>query len=252
MDERVRENYFAGGMSMYRGIGLSLLVMGAGALLQGATLFAGITNGTFDDPVNGWDYGWTINGEVNEGGAGYGHPQSALIPGSEGLTNVLFQQFSIGTNESALRFDLTFEFDSLSETDYFKAYLFEWNSPVLPLDPVGTPFYWISTSGLGSHEYNASNVNVLNLGDFLSSDPSIPNRYIRTITAPITSGWTQAVIWFELVGEEELYPNPAVAGNAFVSNVEVTAVPEPATMTLGLIGVAMVGAARRKSQSTQS
>ncbi len=226
---------------MFRGIGFILLVMCVCTLLQGATLFAGITNGTFDDPVNGWDYGWTINGEVNEG-AGYGYPQSALIPGSEGLTNVLLQQFPIGTNESALRFDLTFEFDSLSETDYFKAYLFEWNSAVLPSSPVGTPFYWISTSGLGSHEYNAPNVNVQNLGDFLSSDPLIPNRYIRTITAPITSGWTQAVIWFELVGEE----GDEATGNAFVGNVELTAVPEPATMTLGLIGVAVVGAVRRR------
>ncbi|NLH16749.1 MAG: PEP-CTERM sorting domain-containing protein [Phycisphaerae bacterium] len=230
---------------MFRRVGLSLLTAMMFALLQGTVLFAGITNGFFDDPA-GWDSDWTHDDAVVDG-ADYGYPFTAFIPESEGSTLFLSQCFSIASNESALRFDLTFLYDSPTETDYLRAYLFkEDGSPIeeIPKNSDGS-FYWISTSQ-SHHESAASNVTVTNLGDFPPDpfDPLSSYRSVRTISVPVSSDWDWGLtkIRFELTGHEDFVVSAAV-----IDNVELTTtVPEPTTMTLGLIGVGIVGAIRKR------
>lgn len=231
---------------MFRRIGLSWLIVSMCSLLQGATLFAGITNGTFDstDPDEGWHYQWySNNGEFGDHITQAGS-SGALMQGFDESFTDLFQSFSAEPGSGYLQFDLRFEFGNLSETEYFTACILE-PSAVPDMDGHFIPsnaleYYSINTKATDREDVSSSDVHIQMIGGDYSYD-SITKQYfsIRNIQIPVVPG--DYKIWFGLTGWD-----PDVSATAIINNVTLTAVPEPATMTLGLIGVAVVGAARRR------
>jgi hypothetical protein len=59
------------------------------------------------------------------------------------------------------------------------------------------------------------------------------------VLIPVSDLWVNPTVWFGITSIDY-----NVAATAMIDNVAI--VPEPATMTLGLIGVAVVGAVRRR------
>jgi hypothetical protein len=237
MDERVRENYYAGGMTMFRGIALSLLVMCACALLQGATLFAGITNGDFSDDLNGWDY--TFDNVILFDG-------KAALQYSEGQESILSQSHISSSSSGTyyLRFNVQFEYN-ISETNYFYAALYDsdgnpygsYNSSYVDLEHgFTTPYFYMMGTDL-DEDWNTSSVTVNTVGN--------PITGLKSISLQIDGPLNDATLKFKWTD----YPEEQIRFLAvgLVDNVELTTtVPEPATMTLGLIGMGIVGAARRR------
>jgi hypothetical protein len=241
MDRSGRENYYIGGMSMFRSIGLSLLIMCAFALLQGATLFAGITNGSFANGLSDWTYTVYLDddgqpatyqdvfSDISLGGPYHQHV-AVLNEPAEG--NVfLWQSFSVESNVSAIQFDMKFIFQGESETDYFNAYFFQ--TPLVMGNPPVSPFYSIGT------DFDVVKLTIVD-------QQMLPNQDgWRRITLPITPSTGLFTLYFEMTGID-IAEDKATTLIDNVDDVELTTVPEPAAMTLGLIGVAVVGAVRRR------
>jgi hypothetical protein len=215
-------------MSMFRSIGLSLLIMCAFALLQGATLFAGITNGDFSDGLNGWDYLRTSYLFENlEQATIEDMPFDRVDPNPSFLS----QTFLIDPGYSVLQFEVFVP--QLSETEYFSAFLTNPSGDVsqVPSDFWDSYFYRRSTSLSDTDFVDVANgVKAFDMGE----------GWMR-ISVPVTSLWQNVTLRFELTCLD-----PKDVAYAVVDNVALTAVPEPAAMTLGLIGVAAVGAVRRR------
>jgi hypothetical protein len=218
---------------MFRSIGLSLLIMCVFALLQGTTLFAGITNGDFEQDLSvGWTF--TDNVIVFDGVASL--IQTAIYTEGgvldEGLeTTKMYQVFTNDIGANFLRFDVKFEYIP-TETNYFSATL------IYPDNPTGSYFYRKGTDGSTATDFGASISDSLELSGF------------KTVKVPISMSLVDATLLFEWTGNYEvLYDenNDPTSAIALIDNVEILkVVPEPATMTLGLIGVAAVGAVRRR------
>ncbi len=231
---------------MFRRVGLRFLTVLLFPLLQVSVLFAGITNGTFDsdDPIEGWHYQWSaINGDYED------HLQRAgstgvLMQGFDESFTGLFQAFSVESGCQYLTFDLRFEFEKFSETEYFTAGLFD-PSDVPNLDDEFIPsnaarYYSMNTKKLDREIYS-SGVIVEAIEDYFDETGITPSYSIRRIFMPVLPG--EMKIWFGLTGWD-----PDLSATAVVDQVELTGncVPEPTTMTLGLIGVGIVGVIRKR------
>jgi len=221
---------------MFRGIGLSLLIIGSCALLQGATLFAGITNGDFSQGSAGWTY------SVDSGNVNF-YNETAIIQKTEG--DVTFLQQDGISGSGTLSFDLKYEFGDFTETIYFNAMIFN-GTPLPSNQPF--KFYSISTEvdpilSYKSIESYANDVDVVNLGDGKIEDSGAVMYWsIRHISVPVSSDWGIFTLRYEVTD----FNTDPITVAATVDNVALTTVPEPATMTLALIGVAVVGAIRRR------
>lgn len=223
---------------MFRRVGLSLLTAMMFALLQGTVLFAGITNGFFDQDLS---IGWTYSEDnINHVGG------SAVIQKTEG--GVTFLQQDGISGPGMLSFDLRYEFGDFTETIYFNAMVF--NGTSMPNDNPFV-FYSISTEldlvlKYKSIETTANDtIEVVNLGDGkdLYPDNKVVYWSIRHISVPVLSTWGDFTLRFEVTD----YDTDPITVTATLDNVELTTtVPEPATMTLGLIGVGIVGAIRKR------
>jgi hypothetical protein len=259
---------------MFRGIGLILLVMCACALLQGETLFAGIVNGTFqgydpDNPATSWEP-WRSSQDVI-GERVFPNPfgtTGALMQGNQstGLTD-LYQDFHVDPLYGTLQFDLRFDFGPSFETEHFTACLLpsnqgpNWtetnqdgtpkaNSSFIPTNAI---YYYtmntvLDSGGKPQEDFSTSGVRVLDDfsfdGTYIVGNNIEWNYSTRRIQFSVTPN-SDMRIWFGLTEWD-----PQIDATAIIDNV--TVVPEPATMTLGLIGVGIVGAARRKNRSTKS
>lgn len=231
---------------MFRRVGLSLLTVLMFPLFQGDALFADIINGQFNssDPVEGWHYQWTsVNGEFEDHLTRAGST-GVLMNGFDESFTGLFQTFSVESGKNYLQFDLKFEFEKFSETEYFTAGLFDpsddpdMNGEFIPSN--ATQFYSMSTQKL-DREIFSSGVVVDIIEDYFDETGVTPNYSIRRILLPVLSGDTK--IWFGLTGWDW-----DLSATAVIDQVDLTvnSVPVPTTMTLGLIGVGVVGAIRKK------
>jgi hypothetical protein len=235
---------------MFCRIGLTLLVMCACAILQGTTLFAGITNGTFQ----GYDSDprldpWKFSASSIDGG--YLVPAGdtgVLMNQAIGGITYIFQDFTADSG-NYLQFDLKFEFGAFTlETGHFTACLMEpGTDPVLDdnfIPSNAQQFYSINTR-ITDREHSSSDVQVQMIGGDYNFDDDTDLYYsIRRIRIPLVPG-SYSEIWFGL-SEFEFDDIYTAATLDNVNEIELSTVPEPATMTLGLIGVGAVGAIRRR------
>jgi hypothetical protein len=227
---------------MFRRISLCLVIFSLCTFLPAETLFAGITNGDFSQGSYGWHSEDDLFNNINFPGV------SAQIQKTEGWVTFLQQDAITGAGN--LEFDLKYEFGDFTETIWFNAIIL--NRSNIVSDP-GFTFYSISTEvdrtstpPYKSFEHYPSVVNVEGLdqnGQYVL-DEDLRYWSIRHISVPVDGGWGSFSLRFEVTD----FDGDPIGAIATINNVELTTVPEPATMTLGLIGMSMVAAARRKNR----
>jgi MYXO-CTERM domain-containing protein len=250
MDQSVRKSYYAGGISMVRKISACMLVAGACVILQGIPAFGGISNGTFQgyDSVPRWDP-WKFSASSIAGGnlvpAG---DTGVLMNQAIGGITYIYQNFTADSG-NYLQFDLKFEFGAFTlETGHFTACLMDPGTiPVLDdnfIPSNAQQFYSINTR-ITDREHSSSDVQVQMIGGDYNFDDDTDLYYsIRRIRIPLVTG-SYSKIWFGL-SEFEFDDTYTAATLDNVDDIELSTVPEPTAMTLGLIGLGAVGAIRRR------
>jgi hypothetical protein len=229
---------------MFRRIGLTLLVVCVCAILPGATLFAGITNGTFQgydsDPLNCW-IPWDFpSAAITDQLIPAGLTGAKMYETEDGMT-YLSQSFNIEHGYGILQFDLKFEHIGGGDTEFFFVSLSDSGTPVsgslshndtvIPEDdklPQNIYYsYRVGSDGTIAHALGVEHPEPEFLGEW------------GRVLIPVSDLWVNPTVWFGITSIDY-----NVAATAMIDNVAI--VPEPATMTLGLIGVAVVGAVRRR------
>ncbi len=232
---------------MFRWTGMATFVFAVAIGLYVPSAEAGIMNGDFEAP-EGWDYAWSHSDNVEDSDP-YPVPNGAIIHETDGGISYLSQAFTIDPGETSLRFNLRFEYEGISETEYFYAFLFQkpgFNPETTPdalLLDGHEPFYTVGSNEL---ETVQSGVQVSSVEgwqwEWMDESEKLGHGWKdMIISIPVSSG-DDFVLWFALTSTD-----PDIFANATLDTIELHHnVPEPTSMILGALGVGLVGVFRRR------
>ncbi len=204
---------------MLKNFYVRVLVVGAGFLLCSApVVFADLTNGDFSTPGL---YGWTVeSGNVSDGG-GYALFQEHPVD----MLSSLVQEFTLPALALELSFDVAMSSvpggDHESWPDAFMALLLDplTFGPLIS-NPGYTEFYYLDNTG------------------YLETVATVSGNNVSLDVSSLAG--LDVFLAFDLLGGDD-----GMLTSVELDNVNVSVVPAPGALLLGLIGIGTVGTLRR-------